>query len=276
MKKLALALVCLVSVAFFASCDPEITNPEPTIAVITGENYVYDGQTIDVNTDYLFGVRAASNSQTGKELASFKLNLKIMNMDDQVEYTQDTTYAISGTEYVYQDTLGFTYNRELVGKVEITATAIDADGKSCHVTINLTINQPAQPLIARTFTWYRLGNTITGLDEYGLNWRGNYPRDTYAKLEPKDGVKLYIFNSEDWTNTTTDLEKAALFNNALETMTPAENYFNVNVTQANMTYDDVIGTVLADGTCHLIHVTSSKATYLGTQGTEITITGESK
>ena len=53
MKKLALALVCLVSVAFFASCDPEITNPEPTIAVITGENYVYDGQTIDVNTDYL-------------------------------------------------------------------------------------------------------------------------------------------------------------------------------------------------------------------------------
>lgn len=265
MKKLALALVCFASVAFFASCKPE---GQPTISVLNEEGYVQDGATVDVNTEFDFGFVMASSATTNKELSSM-----ILIIDDE---TPDTI-AINGTEWTYRGTLKYEATRdEIIGTSSIKAIVTDVAGQTATATINLTINQPAQPLIARTFTWYRLGNTITGLDEYGLNWRGNYPRDTYAKLEPKDGVKLYIFNSEDWTNTTTDLEKAALFNNALETMTPAENYFNVNVTQANMTYDDVIGTVLADGTCHLIHVTSSKATYLGTQGTEITITGESK
>lgn len=265
MKKLALALVCFASLAFFASCKPE---GQPTITVLNEEGYVQDGATVDVNTEFDFGFVMASSATTNKELSSM-----ILIIDDE---TPDTI-AINGTEWTYRGTLKYEATRdEIIGTSSIKAIVTDVAGQTATATINLTINQPAQPLIARTFTWYRLGNTITGLDEYGLNWRGNYPRDTYAKLEPKDGVKLYIFNSEDWTNTTTDLEKAALFNNALETMTPAENYFNVNVTQANMTYDDVIGTVLADGTCHLIHVTSSKATYLGTQGTEITITGESK
>lgn len=267
MKKLALALVCIASLAFFASCNKE---GQPTIQVYNGEDgYVLATDTVNVNTEVNFGFVVASSATTNKELVSL-----VVKVDDTEWANKDLTGM---TEYTYTDKVVYEYDRdEIVGTSVITATVTDAAGQVATATINLTINQPAQPLIARTFTWYRLGNTITGLDEYGLNWRGNYPRDTYAKLEPKDGVKLYIFNSEDWTNTTTDLEKAALFNNALETMTPAENYFNVNVTQANMTYDDVIGTVLADGTCHLIHVTSSKATYLGTQGTEITITGESK
>lgn len=271
MKKLALALVCLVSVAFFASCDPEITNPEPTIALITGENYVYDGQTIDVNTDYLYGVRAASNSQTGKELASFKFELKIMNMDDQVEYTQDTTYAISGTEYVYQDTLGFTYTRDLVGKVEITATAIDVDGKSCHVTINLNVNQPAQALEVKDFEWYRLGNTQTGLEEYGLFWERN-AKSPFAQIKPLEGVNLYKFDASVWEATTTDVEKAALFSDSNFSVAV---YNNVDV-NANATYDDVIGTRKADGTMYLIHVTSCTIDSQQTQGRPIHIYGQSK
>lgn len=269
MKKLALALVCLVSVAFFASCDPEITNPEPTIAVITGENYVYDGQTIDVNTDYLFGVRAASNSQTGKELASFKLNLKIMDLEDNVEYTQDTTFAISGTEYVYQDTIGFTYTRELVGKAEITATAIDVDGKSCHVTIMLNVNQPAQPLEVTDFIWNRHGGVdATGLAEYGLKWTSN-EREIYAVITPLDNAQLCKFNPEDWTNTTTDVQKAALFSEAL-TIT---QFKEVSCTAGDKDYDIVLGTIY-NGEYHLIHVTHSSAYTF--KGTDVTITGQAK
>ena len=64
MKKLALALMCLVSVAFFASCNKPVANPEPSIAAKTGENYVYDGQTVDLGQNYTLGFVAASNSQT--------------------------------------------------------------------------------------------------------------------------------------------------------------------------------------------------------------------
>jgi len=266
MKKLALALVCLVSVAFFASCNQP--KGQPTIAVLQEEGFVKDGDIVNLGEEVNFGFVMASSPQSNSLLKSL-----IIKIDDEAPDTID----IQGTEYTYKGVITYNLSKdEIVGNSTIIATVYDAVGEFATTSIKLSINQPAQPLIARTFTWYRLGNTITGLDEYGLNWRGNYPRDTYAKLEPKDGVKLYIFNSEDWTNTTTDLEKATLFNKAIETMTPAENYFKVNVTQANMTYDDVIGTVLADGTCHLIHVTTSKATSLGAQGTEITITGEAK
>ena len=72
MKKLAFALMCCVSVAFLASCTKPVDNPEPSIAIITGENHVYDNQTINTGVDYVYGVRVASNSQTLKELATLK------------------------------------------------------------------------------------------------------------------------------------------------------------------------------------------------------------
>ena len=61
MKKLALALVCLVSVAFFASCDPTTDQPEPSIAILSGLEYVngtVDNPQIipmDDNVDWKFG-----------------------------------------------------------------------------------------------------------------------------------------------------------------------------------------------------------------------------
>ena len=258
--------MCLVSVAFFASCKQE---GNPTIYVLNEEGYVKNGDVVNLGEEVNFGFVMASAIETSSPLT--QLIIKIDSYDPD-------TVALTGTSYTYKGTLVYGLEKdEIVGSSTITATVYDAAGKTASSSITISLNQASQPLIGTTFTWYRLGSNITGLDEFGLNWTGNYPRDTYAKFEPKDGVKLYIFNSEDWTNTTTDVEKASLFNNAIETMTPAENYFNVNVTQANMTYDDVIGTVLADGTCHLIHVTKSTANYLGAQqGTEITITGETK
>jgi hypothetical protein len=281
MKKLALALVCLVSVAFFASCDPEITNPEPTIALITGENYVYDGQTIDVNTDYLFGVRAASNSQTGKELASFKLDLKILDMEDNVEYTQDTTYAISGTEYVYQDTLGFTYTRELVGKVEITATAIDADGKSCHVTIKLNVNQPAQNLEVKDITWTRKGSNLQGntqaeMAAAGLQW---IARDAFhANIRPLSNCTLYVIENDlsSFENVVTNLDKAACFANLQETGRPVDEYRNVSVAvTGDKTYNDILAVVDAQGNTHLVLIGVANV-QTGSFGVQTTITGKVK
>ena len=127
MKKLALALVCLVSVAFLASCDPEITNPQPTIAVMTGENFVYDGQVLDVNTDYSLGFNAASNSQTLKELKTFTLSIKILDNDGEEMDSNVNTIDVSGTEYQYLDEeFGFVLRSEIIGKAEITETTTGA------------------------------------------------------------------------------------------------------------------------------------------------------
>ena len=154
MKKLALALVCFASVAFFASCVKTIDNPEPSIAVLTGENYVYDGQTVDIGQNYTLGFRAASNSQTMKELATFKLNVKFTTLDDTETKSYDSIINVSGTEYTFEQVLNFGLtnteeSRELVAKAIFTATITDVDGKMNSTTINLNINQPAVDLEPR-------------------------------------------------------------------------------------------------------------------------------
>ena len=265
MKKLALALVCLVSVAFFASCNPE---GQPTIQVLAEEGYVQNGDVVNLGDEVNFGFVMSSAIETGSPLASL-----VIKIDDN----DPDTITLTGSTYTYRGTLVYGFEKEeIVGSSTIIATVYDAAGQSATASLTFDLNQAAQDLIVRTFEWYRLGSTITGLDEFGLEWKGNYSRTDYAKIVPQDGVKLFIFESKDWEEVTTDVEKAAFFNTANETMHTAEEYFEVNVTAANMTYDDVIGTVMPDGTCHLIHVTASHSAYQAPQGTATTITGEAK
>jgi len=274
MKKLALALVCLVSVAFFASCDPEITNPEPSIAVMTGENYIYDGQTIDLGAAYQMGFRAASNSQTLKELASFNLVTKIYDMNDQEYYSEDTTIVISGTEYVYEETIGF--RRDIISKVTFTATVADVDGKVKSAVINLLVNQPAQPLEVTGITWVRRGSNSLNAEEMAANGLYWDSRDPYhVNIKPLTNCTLYVDlnNVEAYNAVTTDVEKAAYFA-GLEASTPVTEYRNIS-TSASGEYNDILAVIDAQGAMHLILFEKADV-ETGTFGTQTTIYGKVK
>lgn len=265
MKKLAMALMCLVSLAFFASCNPE---GAPTIQVLSEDGFVQNGDIVNLGEEVNFGFVMSSAIETSSPLASL-----VIKIDDN----DPDTIALTGSSYTYKGTLVYGLEKdEIVGSSTIIATVYDAVGQYATASLTFSLNQAAQELVVRDFEWYRLGNTITGLDEFGLKWEGNYPKDNYAKIVPQEGVKLFVFESEDWANVTTDVEKAAFFNTAIETMHTAEEYWEVNVTQMDQEYDHVIGTVLADGTCHLIHVTSSHSAYEAPLGTATTIYGEAK
>ena len=276
MKKLALALVCLVSVAFFASCTKPVDNPEPSIAVMTGENYIFDGQTIDIYQDYNLGFRAASNSQTQKELASFRLETKLYNgttEDVRPEVIGDTTMTISGSEFVYEETVRFELAKSgIIGKVEYVATVYDKDNKMNTDTLTVNLNQPEDPLTVVDFEWYRLGNEQTGLAEYGLVWDQN-AKSPFAQIKPMDGVILYKFDSSVWDEVTLPSQKIAKFSDGAVTTSV---YNNVDVNQGAM-YNDVIGTRTTDGQYHLIHVTSSRIlAYQAPYGTPCYIYGQAK
>lgn len=243
--------MCLVSVAFFASCTKPVENPEPSIAVMTGDNFVYDGQTIDLYQEYLIGFRAASNSQTLKQLATFKLETKIYDgMEESRPTVYDTIYSISGTEYVLQDTLYFSMDRDLVGKVEFVATVTDVDGKMNSTSLTVNLNLAEEPLDVVDVDFYRLGNTQTGLAEYGLYWYQN-AKSPFAQIKPVEGAFLYIFDSSVWDEVTLPSQKIAKFSDGATT---AAMYNNVDV-NANGTYNDVIGTYY-NGEYHLINITS--------------------
>ena len=135
----------------------------------------------------------------------------------------------------------------------------------------LVANFTPIPLAVTDFEWYRQGTTQTGLGHYGLNWVGNY-KSPYAQIKPLDGVTLYSFDNSSWNATNTDVEKTALFANSGQMITV---YNNVDVNYYNSTYDDVIGTKMADGTLHLIHVTSCTSSS-SPGGVICTIHGQSK
>lgn len=283
MKKLALALVCFASVAFIASCTPEITTPEPSIAVKTGENYVYDGQTVDIGQNYTLGFRAASNSQTMKELATFKLNVKFTTLDDTETKSYDSIINVSGTEYTFEQVLNFGLtnteeSRELVAKAIFTATITDVDGKMNSTTINLNINQPAVALEPKDFSWVRQGSSdATGLAEYGLEWKSNGSKEDFAIIKPVEGAEMYLILPEDWAAVKTDVDKAAFFSDGVYSV--ISDFRGVSA-WSSKDYDYVIGTRY-NGEYHMIHITHGEVqTITNSQGqtirTDITITGQSK
>lgn len=261
MKKLALALVCLFSVAFFASCDPDITNPEPSIQALQGEEYIQDNDVVDLDTPYAFGFVVASNPQTNKDLASL-----VVKIGDMEWANKDLTGL---KEFTYIDTVEWGLAKDIVYTDIITAVVTDADGKTATATLNVSVNQPALPLEVADFTWNRHGGVPgTGLDEFGLEWNSN-AKEIYAVITPVEGAQLYKFDPEVWENTTTSVQKAALFSEA-----PSISQFKeVSCTAQDKDYDIVLGTVY-NGEYRLIHVTHSHAFTF--KGTDVTITGEWK
>jgi len=265
--------MCLVSVAFFASCTQPVENPEPSIAVVTGDNYIYDGQTIDLGLEYNLGFRVASNSQTMKELAKFQLQTKSYGLDEESrpEVIADTAVTISGTEYVYQEIVNFELaQRDLIGKVEFTAIVTDVDGKTNTKTVTVNLNLAEQPLTVVDVDFYRLGDTQEGLSDYGLYWERN-AKAPFAQIKPVQGTLLYIFDSSVWDEVTLPSQKVAKFSDGATTAA-VYNHVDVN---ANGTYNDVIGTYY-NGEYHLINITSCVIGAQQTAGRPIHIYGYAK
>ena len=272
MKKLALALVCLVSVAFFASCQKEVENPEPSISIMTGEDYVYGTVdnpqiiSLDDETNWKFGFHVEANAETKKELAS--LSVKYEYVLEGVTYDTTCVFDLTGntsydfTDYVFEQ-------RNIVLEATITATVTDADNKTNIAAIAYKIDMPAQPLEEKDFSWFRHGgNPGQGLEEFGLEWTNN-AKEIYCVIKPVAGAMLYSFTAETWNEVSTDIEKAAVFSEAL-----AISDFRGVSAWTPKDYDYVIGT-LYNGEYHLIHITRGDI-ETSAAGTDITISGQYK
>ena len=274
MKKLALALVCFASVAFFASCQKEITNPEPTVSVITDEGFVKNGDVIDVEQTIVYGFQMASNSQTKKELKQLSVATYFINLEGVEELQEEEIVSLVGkTEYRYVDTVYYEVTtRDVIGSIKTVATVTDVDGKINTATLTLSLNEPAEPLEEADFTWFRHGsNDATGLEEFGLEWTGN-GKEVFAIIKPVEGATLYAFDPDTWNEVTTDVEKVAAFTEGIHGI--LSDFRGVSAWNTK-DYNFVIGT-LYEGEYHLIHITHGQVDNNGSAGTDITITGKAK
>ncbi len=267
MKKLALALACLVSVAFFASCDKPVENPEPSIAIFVGsEGYLYDGAIIDVNVEYPFAFKAASNAETQKDLATFKIYI-----DDELKIDS----LISGKEFEFSGIFSYDF-RDIIDQTVIKAVVTDIDGKMNSATINLQVNQPAIPLEVRDFEWTKIGHNVMDLTSYGLKWHENNWKSPFTHIYPADGYKLYVRDGNDFATITNSVELASYYSAILEQGNPSDEQYNRIDCNASDDYNDMLVTVNeATEEIQLIHVTRAEITT-PSQGTKIVITGQCK
>lgn len=267
MKKLALALVCLIGVAFLSSCDPTnvVENPEPNIAFMTGDNYIENGDVLDYYGIYQFGVRAASNPETLEELANFTITY---NDGENTIKLLDT--VISGKEFVFEQQIWFDEDeKEIIASVELIAEVTDAAGQKKSASIKFDVDWD-DSLVPQDFEWNRHGGQpATGLEYFGLKWERNLKDDVFAVIEPVEGALLYRLDPRDWEATQTETELAALLSEA----TPVEKFNEVSCYSPDKDYDIVIATTY-EGINYLIHVTHSHSETF--KGTDVTITGQYK
>lgn len=263
MKKLALALVCLVSVAFFASCQKEAGIP--SINFVAGEGYTSTDVTVDTSSLVKIGIQASSNPTTLEPLT--KLYIQILNQDG--ERVGDTLIENINQNQYYCEFA----DKYPVGAWTIIATVHNSKDMTNECRIEITSIITDTPLIASTFTWNRHGGEqATGLEQFGLEWTSNGKED-FAKITPLEGVTLYEFNAEDWENINTVNQKNILFSLAMESGNEI-TLFNKVSAWTTHDYNYVIGTVMPDGTTHLMHITKGEVSTF--KGTDITITGEAK
>lgn len=273
MKKLALALVCLVSVAFLASCDPTITNPEPQIVAETGNGLLVNNQVVDLGVEYPYAFRASSNAQTLKPLSRMEVSCAY---NDQVFVICDTT--ITGTEFLFEGVVYFE-QREIVGSAEIIAKVTDAAGQVNTASIKVDLNKE-EALVLSDLNWVRRGNNLMGNTEtematLGLKWTGSH-KEVFATIEPlNENCRMWVRPGEEFETVDNETEKAAYFADLIESQPITTSSYR-NITCNNSAdYNDVLAVIAEDGFQYLIHITHATI-ETGSYGTQITITGQFK
>ena len=286
MKKLALALVCMFSVAFFASCTKTIEHPEPAISVMTGDYCITgtaDNPTvIDADDDsyinYKYGFHVESNAQTKKELKNMILTLEVIT-DGEPDVYYDTIDLTGKTSYDFSDYL-FEQDREIITVMEGTIKAVvtDVDNLSSTATVAFTIEMEEEPLIGHTVTWIRKGanvdpDTKTAMAALGLEWTGTY-KAPFATIKPLDGAQLYVCDGADFDDIIYESDKNAYFTSLAAESTPVESYRNIDA-NASDDYDDMLAIIYGED-LNLVRINHAQIDNLGSQGTQITITGFAK
>ena len=272
MKKLALALVCLVSVAFFASCQKEAGIP--SINFTSGENYISSDATVEALEPFMFGIQAKSNETTLEPLTKCTLQVftgedakavdTTIVIDNQTQFNFDAQIALPEGAYTFVATV---YNDK-----DMT--------NECRMTITSVVS--AQPLQVNDIEWVKTGHNVQDLSAFGLEWKTTNYKDPFTHILPAEGCMLFACSGDGdkFANINTDLDLAAEFSRLQEmTVLPSNinttEYNKVDCNPANKDYNDLLITKDAEGNFHAIlikHATVSNPAA----GTQITITGQAK
>jgi hypothetical protein len=292
MKKLALALVCMFSVAFFASCTKTIEHPEPSIAVMTGDYFITGSVDQPTVTDlddenaisYKYGFHVESNTETKKELKNLVITMDVTYFEEdgqEQEIYYDTIDLTGKTSYDFEEYLFEQERNEILvmeGTIKAFVTDVDNQTNIATVAFRCKVEDTPEPLIGRTIEWIRKGANLQGNTEsemaaMGLKWTISY-KDVFATIEPlNDQVVMYLCNGDDFDDIEFVSQKYEYFANLAENEEPIEKYRNIK-TEYGAEYNDMLAVVYGEE-YYLILIEDAEI-ETGSYGTQITINGAAK
>lgn len=263
MKKLTLALMCLVGVLFMTSCSKDDDDPKlPTIEFVNaGEGYVY--QNTEVYSGDMVGFQIKAIATDANDLLT-SLYFKVIYNN---EVLGDTTITLDKLT-----TYTFTAEPEPMdlpgGLVTVEATVKTKKNNTATAKVNITVLDAT--LEVNDLSWVRVGGTPgTGLEQFGLEWKSNV-KEVKAKIVPVEGAVLKSLEGVEFAAITTEVEKIVAFENA----TTIEKFHEVSC-EATHDYNYVIATEYNEN-IYLINITKGTIEKDDIIGTTVTINGQWK
>jgi len=194
MKKVVIAIVCFLSVAYFASCNkqPVSDNSVPTIAFLNGENLTYQDVNLTNVKELSFGITAFSNEETNMKLSHFHLYC------NDIVLVDSANLATTSFNYTFSET----FNKS--GKYAIVAKIYDEAGKVATTSLNVTIHiEPTIDFI------HRVGYTF---DDAEIGTGSNLLFEAKAASNDNTGENLsrFVFLHEEILKDINDKDSIVL------------------------------------------------------------------
>lgn len=140
MKKILLALTCLVTTVFFASCTQEqiddFLEKKPNVAFVEAEGYISSNTSVLVGTELMFQVKASPNSGSNSPLAH--INFAVTDIHGQTVKDVNPTIEDPTGETVFTES----FATEKASTYVITVTVTDEAGKANVAELTVTYMNP--------------------------------------------------------------------------------------------------------------------------------------
>lgn len=140
MKKILLALTCLVTTMFFASCTQEqiddFLEKKPNVAFVEAEGCISSNTSVLVGTELMFQIKASPNSGSNSPLAH--INFAVTDIHGQTVKDVNPTIEDPTGETVFTES----FATEKASTYVITVTVTDEAGKANVAELTVTYMNP--------------------------------------------------------------------------------------------------------------------------------------
>ena len=194
MKKFKLILIFAMALGLaFTSCkkDEEVdpVDQRPNIDFKGGGNYISADATVISGEEFIIGITASSNSDSGKDLKSVKYTITSNNV------------IVSEFDSVFSENsynVDYIFRMDNAGEAVINFDVTDKNNEKASISLTITAELGTTPLgDAEGLYWERVGGSpATGIEGYGLKWENNL-KEVRRLLKEKEELEKSINKIEN-------------------------------------------------------------------------------